>query len=171
MKKEKTDSEIMHELVEYCREGFNSAHPSPFAAVIVETATHKHLVSYRNQVVPDNDPSAHAEVGIVRLACKQLASTSLKGYTLFSTIQPCPMCMSTILWSALDRVVYGTTFEDSTKGEEALFRDYDPHKLEASCGFKCEVTGPVEEKLTRSLLEDPTVAKYLETSWGKDLRF
>ena len=170
MLKQRTDSEIMQQLVAFCRDGFSSGHPSPFAAEIVETSTHKNLVSYRNQVVPDSDPTAHAEVGVVRLACQQLATTSLKGYTLFSTIQPCPMCMTAILWSGLDRVVYGTTFEDPAKGEEALFYGYDPHTIEASCGFECEVNGPVEEKLTRSLLEDPTVAKYLETCRAKDLR-
>lgn len=160
----------MQTLVAYCREGFDSGHPSPFASEIVDTAGHRTLARYRNQVVPDRDPTAHAEVGVIRLACRQLGTTSLKGYTLYSTIQPCPMCMTAVLWAGLDRVVFGTTFEDPAKGQAPLFHRYEPHAFEANCGFDCEVVGPVEEALTRALLDDPVVAAYLEACFANDVR-
>lgn len=61
------------------------------------------------------DPSAHAEVRAIRLATKRLKQISLAGYTLYTTCEPCPMCMSTALWAGLDRVVYGATIADANR--------------------------------------------------------
>ncbi len=63
------------------------------------------LLRALNAVEQECDPSAHAEVRAIRLATKRLKKLSLAGYTLYTTCEPCPMCMSTALWAGLDRVV------------------------------------------------------------------
>ena len=68
-----------------------------------------------NRVGPDHDPSAHAETLTIRLACANLAKASLKGYTLYTTCEPCAMCMACALWSGLDRLVFGATIADAAR--------------------------------------------------------
>jgi len=92
-----------------------TAYPVPFAAEIVHTTTGKRLMRAINAVARQNDPSAHAELRTVRLACRKLGSYSLKGYTLYSTCEPCPMCMANALWAGLDRIVYGVTIADANR--------------------------------------------------------
>ena len=75
----------------------------------------KLLLRALNNVAQEFDPSAHAEVRAIRLATKRLKQLSLAGYTLYTTCEPCPMCMSTALWAGLDRVVYGATIEDANR--------------------------------------------------------
>ncbi len=73
------------------------------------------LLRALNAVKQQNDPTAHAEVRAIRLATRRLKKTSLTGYTLYTTCEPCPMCMSAALWAGLDRVVYGATIEDANR--------------------------------------------------------
>jgi tRNA(Arg) A34 adenosine deaminase TadA len=165
-----TDEERMESLVAFAREGFETTHPSPFAAEVVNTATGDSLVRYRNGIPFEHDPTAHAEVGVIRLATKKLQRTNLKGYTLYTTIHPCPMCMAACLWAALDRVVHGVTIDNPEKGESPLFGPYSADWLESVCAFNCQVDGPVAIDLTRALVDDPVVAKYRELCHEHDLR-
>ncbi|MCX6365389.1 MAG: nucleoside deaminase [Armatimonadetes bacterium] len=105
-----TDEEQMSGLV-----AFASQQTNPFGARIVRTATGEVLIEVANRVSEDIDPSAHAELRAVRLACQKLESLSLAGYTLYTTCEPCPMCMASALWARLDRVVYGATIDDAAK--------------------------------------------------------
>jgi tRNA(Arg) A34 adenosine deaminase TadA len=105
----------MAALANWTARTFATAHPVPFAAEIVHTITGKRLIRALNAVARQNDPSAHAELRTVRLACRKLGSYSLKGYTLYSTCEPCPMCMANALWAELDRVVYGATIADANR--------------------------------------------------------
>src|SRR6202000_1571783 len=82
---------------------------------IVHSRTGKLFYRARNAVMRENDPSSHAELRTVRLACRKLGKPSLAGYTLYSTCEPCPMCMANALWARLDRVVYGATIEDANR--------------------------------------------------------
>jgi tRNA(Arg) A34 adenosine deaminase TadA len=89
-----------------------AAGQSPFAAVIVRgddviAVTH-------NTVWRDTDPTAHAEVNCIRAAAAALRTIALHGCTLFSTTEPCPMCLSAIHWAKIDRVVYGAAIADAT---------------------------------------------------------
>ncbi len=68
-----------------------------------------------NAVRREHDPSSHAETRTVRLACKKLKRTSLAGYTMYSTCEPCAMCMANALWAGLDRVVFGATIADANR--------------------------------------------------------
>ncbi|HEY0258018.1 MAG TPA: nucleoside deaminase [Candidatus Methylacidiphilales bacterium] len=155
-----TDTEIIRGLAEVTRSGFASGHPSPFGSLIVETRTRRLLARKLNQVVPENDPTCHAEVRTIRFAAKKIGSPSLKGYTLYSTCEPCPMCMTACLWAGLDRVVYGTVVRAPDSPRPPLF-DYSAKEFVKKSLFQCVVDGPVEEQLCRALVDDPVVQRYM----------
>jgi tRNA(Arg) A34 adenosine deaminase TadA len=109
------DQRRMTGLVRWTARTLTTAHPVPFAAEIVHTTTGERLMRALNAVAPQNDPSAHAELRTVRRACRKIGSYSLQGYTLYSTCEPCPMCIANALWAGLDRVVYGATIADANR--------------------------------------------------------
>jgi tRNA(Arg) A34 adenosine deaminase TadA len=88
------------------------------------------------------DPTAHAEVHAIRAACRKLKSISLKGHTLYTTCEPCPMCMGAILWAGLDRVVYGATIDDAANYYAQIYT-YSKQMVKKS-DLVCQVDGPVE---------------------------
>jgi tRNA(adenine34) deaminase len=154
-----SDAEIMRGLAQKTRAAFTTNHPSPFGSLVVATGTRELLVRKLNRVVPENDPTCHAEVRTIRFACKKLRSPNLRGYTLYTTCEPCPMCMTACLWAGLDRVVYGTVVRHPGSPHPPLF-DYHARAFVAKTQFKCEVDGPVEEELCRALVDDPVVLEY-----------
>ncbi|MET0929386.1 MAG: nucleoside deaminase [Aeromicrobium sp.] len=86
----------------------------PFGAVIVRDGM---LVSAgQNRVTRDLDPTAHAEVEAIRAACRVVGDFSLAGMTLYTSCEPCPLCVSASLWARLDRVVYAADREDAARG-------------------------------------------------------
>lgn len=86
----------------------------PFGAVIVRDGLV--IATGQNRVTRDLDPSAHAEVCAIRAACRAVESHSLAGATLYTSCEPCPMCLATSLWARLDRVVYAATRDDAAAG-------------------------------------------------------
>ncbi len=84
----------------------------PFGAVIVD-ADRKLVSTGVNEVTLRNDPTAHAEVNAIRAACGVLATFKLNGCTVYSSCEPCPMCLSALYWAGVKRVVYGNTKEDA----------------------------------------------------------
>jgi tRNA(adenine34) deaminase len=109
------DQQRMATLARWTARTLATPHPVPFAAEIVRSANGQRLMRALNAVARQNDPSAHAELRTVRRACRKLGSYSLRGYTLYSTCEPCPMCMANALWAGLDRVVYGATIADANR--------------------------------------------------------
>src|SRR5208282_2184276 len=109
------DEERMAEVVGFTAKTLETSRPVPFVALIVNTKTGERLLRAVNAVSLENDPSSHAELRAVRLACKKLKQFSLAGHTMYSTCEPCPMCMANALWARLDRVVYGATITDASK--------------------------------------------------------
>lgn len=83
----------------------------PFGAVIVKN--NKVVATGTNRVTSENDPTAHAEVTAIRNACKELGTFDLSGCTIYSSCEPCPMCLSAIYWAHLDKLYYGNTKEDA----------------------------------------------------------
>lgn len=83
----------------------------PFGAVIVKDG--KVIASASNSVTIDNDPTAHAEVNAVRAACRSLGAFKLEGCTVYSSCEPCPMCLSALYWAGVARIFYGNTKEDA----------------------------------------------------------
>lgn len=86
----------------------------PFGAVIVDLNDNV-IGTGHNQVVPACDPTAHAEVVCIRNACKSLNTHILKGCTIYTTCEPCSMCLSAIYWARIDKVVYGNTRLDAKR--------------------------------------------------------
>jgi tRNA(Arg) A34 adenosine deaminase TadA len=84
---------------------------TPFGTAIM--AGDQLVAAGHNQVWALTDPTAHAEVTVIRAACRARRSITLEGCTLYSTCEPCPMCMAAIHWARLDRVVYGATIADA----------------------------------------------------------
>ena len=85
----------------------------PFGCVIVKD--NKIIAEGSNKVTSSNDPTAHAEVVAIREACKKLNTFDLSGYELYSNCEPCPMCLSAIYWSHIDKVYYANTRDDAQK--------------------------------------------------------
>jgi len=131
--------------------------PVPFGALIVDTKTGETLIRALNAVARENDPSSHAELRAVRLACKKLKSPSLAGYTMYSTCEPCPMCMANALWARLDRVVYGATIDDAAK--HCLQIHIPAKKVAARSDMDCVVEGPVLRKRCYELFTHPNMLK------------
>ena len=83
----------------------------PFGAVIVRNG--KLIAKGSNRVVPNNDPTAHAEVVAIRNACRELQTFDLSGCTVYASCEPCPMCLSAIYWAGIERVCYANTKRDA----------------------------------------------------------
>ncbi len=86
----------------------------PFGAVIVRDAAP--LSIGQNRVTRDLDPTAHAEVVAIRAACAAVGDFSLTGATLYTSCEPCPLCVSAALWARLDRVVFAADRFDAARG-------------------------------------------------------
>jgi len=127
--------------------------PNPFGCEIVSSATGELLMRAMNAVSAENDPSSHAEVRTMRLACAKLKSPSLKGYTLYTTCEPCPMCMSDALWAGVDRVVYGATIADANRFTRQI--RIPATEVAQRSDMVCEVKGPVEQAACVAIFEDP----------------
>ena len=85
----------------------------PFGSLIV--SDNKIVCEGSNKVTLTNDPTAHGEIVAIRKACKLLNSFSLKGCDLYTSCEPCPMCMSAIYWARIDNVYYANTRDDAKK--------------------------------------------------------
>jgi guanine deaminase len=92
----------------------------PFGAVIAPTAGGPVLARGTNGVTRLCDPTAHAEVVAIRAAGAALSTHDLRGYTLYTSCEPCPMCLAAALWARLDSVIYASTRQDA---EAAGFDD------------------------------------------------
>jgi guanine deaminase len=86
----------------------------PFGAVIVRDG--ELLAEGQNRVTRDMDPTAHAEVQAIRAACRSLGDFSLAGSTLYTSCEPCPLCLSAALWARVDRVVFAADRDDAARG-------------------------------------------------------
>ena len=85
----------------------------PFGSVIVKDE--KIIAEGSNKVTSTNDPTAHGEIVAIRKACKNLNNFNLSGCELYSTCEPCPMCLSAIYWAHIDKVYYANTRDDAKK--------------------------------------------------------
>lgn len=83
----------------------------PFGAVIVRDG--KLIATGANRVTPNNDPTAHAEVMAIRNACSCLQTFDLSGCTVYTSCEPCPMCLSALYWAGIERICYANTKRDA----------------------------------------------------------
>jgi tRNA(Arg) A34 adenosine deaminase TadA len=159
----KLDEARMAELVRFTARSLETDTPVPFGALIIHTATGELLMRALNAVRRENDPSSHAELRAVRKATRKLKSPSLKGYTLYTTCEPCPMCMANALWAGLDRVVFGATIADAGKHCKQI---HVPAKEVARrSDMTCVVVGPVSREECYKLFTHPNMLKVF-ASWN-----
>jgi tRNA(Arg) A34 adenosine deaminase TadA len=155
------DEERMASLAAFTARSLRTERPVPFGSSIVNTRSGEMLVRAVNAVAREFDPSSHAEVRAIRLAAKKLKSISLAGYSLYTTCEPCPMCMSTVLWAGLDRVVYGATIEDASRH----CRQIHIHASEVveRSDMRCKVDGPVLREQCFALFTHPNMLRAFRT--------
>lgn len=104
---------------ENAEKGISKMEGGPFGAVIVDK--NGNIISNgNNKVLIEKDPTAHAEITAIRAACKKLNTYDLSEYILYTSCEPCPMCLSAIIWANIKEVYYGCTKEDAA---EIGFRD------------------------------------------------
>jgi len=161
------DEERMLGLYRFTARTLETVHPIPFGALIVNTRSGEHLMRATNAVARENDPSAHAEVRAVRLACKKLKRPTLAGYTMYSTCEPCPMCMANALWARLDRVVFGATIADANRHCRQIH--LAARQIARRADMACVVEGPVLRKLCCTLFTHPNMQRAFRT-WSTRTR-
>ena len=105
-------NEFMKRAIELSLENVNEG-GGPFGSVIVKD--NKIIAEGSNKVTLSKDPTAHGEIVAVREACKKLDNFNLKGCEIYSTCEPCPMCLSAIYWARIDKIYYANTREDAKK--------------------------------------------------------
>lgn len=104
------DREFMRRAIDLSIENIDMG-GGPFGAVIVRNG--KLIASGTNRVVPNNDPTAHAEVVAIRNACRELETFDLSGCTVYTSCEPCPMCLSALYWAGVERICYANTKRDA----------------------------------------------------------
>ena len=157
------DRERMAEVARFTARTLTTDRPTPFGALIVDSKTGIRLMRAVNAVARESDPSSHAEVRTVRLATKRLKHTSLAGYTMYSTCEPCPMCMANALWAGLDRVVYGATIADANQHCRQI--QIPAREVARRSDMQCEVKGPVLREQCQALFTHPNMLRAFR-SWS-----
>lgn len=117
-------NEFMKIAIDEARFGINHNHGGPFGAVVVKNG--KVIGKGHNRVVANNDPSCHGEIDAIRNACKNINSFDLSGADIYTTGEPCPMCLCSILWANINKIYYGCTINDN---QAIGFRDEKFYEL------------------------------------------
>ena len=104
------DREFMREAIRLANESVKRG-GGPFGAVIVKDG--KIVAGSSNRVTIDLDPTAHAEVNTIREACRRLGTFDLSGSVIYTSCEPCPMCLGAIYWAHIDRIYYGNNRKDA----------------------------------------------------------
>lgn len=110
----------MQEALKEAYEGISNNHGGPFGAII--TKNNKIIGRGHNRVLLDNDCTCHGEIMAIKDACKNLKSYKLNDCQIYTTAEPCPMCLGAILWSGINEIYFGCSKEDT---ETIGFNDKD----------------------------------------------
>ncbi len=102
---------FMKRAIELSREHMNLNHGGPFGAVVVKDG--KIISEGWNNVTSSNDPTAHAEVMAIRQACTKLNSFDLYGCEIYTSCEPCPMCLAAIYWARIEKIYFANTRKDA----------------------------------------------------------
>lgn len=149
-----TKEEIMRKAIELSKDNVKNG-GGPFAAIIAKDG--EIVATGLNRVTASCDPTAHAEVSAIRSATAKLKTHNLTGYEIYTTCEPCPMCLGAIYWARLDRMYYGN---NKTDAKNIGFDDsfiYDEIALE-----------PDKRKLPSEILLRAEAIKAFEAWAGKE---
>jgi guanine deaminase len=110
-REERAEERFMREAIGLAREGMRAGRGGPFGAVVVREG--RIVGRGANCVLSDRDPTAHAEIVAIRDACRCLGTHELSECTVYSSCEPCPMCLAALYWARVDRLWYAATKEDA----------------------------------------------------------
>ena len=105
------DTDYMKRAIELSKNNMEKGCGGPFGAIIVKDG--KVIGEGWNKVTSSNDPTAHAEVEAIRDACKKLKNFDLSGAEIYTSCEPCPMCLSAIYWARLSKIYFANTKKDA----------------------------------------------------------
>jgi guanine deaminase len=105
------DEQFMRRAIEIAQNGIDANTGGPFGSVVVKDG--RIIGEGCNRVTSDNDPTAHAEIVAIRAACEDLGSFQLEGCAIYTSCEPCPMCLGAIYWARPERVFFAGTRDDA----------------------------------------------------------
>lgn len=111
MNQEDTHKKYMQLAIAEAKEGIMNNHGGPFGTVIVKDG--EIIATGHNRVLINHDPTAHGEIEAIRAAGQRLHTFDLSGCTLYTTGEPCHMCLCACMWANIDKIYYGCTIEDN----------------------------------------------------------
>ncbi len=120
-----THEDHMRRAIVLSREHMQANQGGPFAAVVVRDG--EIVGEGWNQVTSMNDPTAHAEIVAIRAACERLGTFSLEGAAIYTTCEPCPMCLAAIYWARIPAMYYANTTQDAEAAgfdDGAFYREF-----------------------------------------------
>jgi len=127
------DNPFMARAIQLAVENVRSASGGPFGAVVVRDGGI--VAEGANQVTSSNDPTAHAEVLAIRAACAKLKTFELHGCDIYTSCEPCPMCLGAIYWARLSRIYFASAAADASKAgfdDSLIYREIaQPHAQRA----------------------------------------
>ncbi|ELR72033.1 Guanine deaminase [Fulvivirga imtechensis AK7] len=146
----------MREAIRLSIHNVESGNGGPFGAVVVKDG--KIIAHGTNQVTATNDPTAHAEVVAIRKACEILGSFQLDGCEIYTSCEPCPMCLGAIYWARPDKIYYANTKED------AAAINFDDQFIYD------EIERPISERklFTQQMLRDEAIEAFKKWSESSD---
>lgn len=121
-----TEEIFMRRAIELAQHGVKSNAGGPFGAVIVKNG--EIVGEGWNQVTSTNDPTAHAEVVAIRNACQKLGTFNLQGCVIYTSCEPCPMCLGAIYWARIEKIYYACTREDAASigfDDDFIYKEID----------------------------------------------
>lgn len=122
---------------------------APYGAVIVKD--NQIVAKAHNTVRRDNDPSAHAEMNVIRQMTNKINSPSLAGYTLYATAEPCPMCATACIWAGIDEIIIGASIQELISCNQSQIN------------LACEeiiAKGPKDIKVTKGVMQQQCLALF-----------
>jgi len=130
------DLKFLKEAIDLAAEHSSDGRCGPFGAVVARCS--EVVGRGFNMVVESQDPTAHAEIAAIREACERLDTHDLSGCTLYTSCEPCPMCLGAIYWAGIDRVVYAASRSDAARAgfdDEFLYAEVSLAPTERSMPF------------------------------------
>lgn len=132
----------------------------PFGAIVVRDG--EVIGKGINRVTAELDPTAHAEVVAIREACRTISDFSLAGTTLYSSCEPCPLCLSASLWARVDRVVYAADRHDAARAgfDDAVFHEVISSQGDADVVQVVQMALPTAQRPFEAWLDNPRRIPY-----------
>ncbi len=156
----KRAEQLMRRAIELGRQGMQAGDGGPFGAVIARDG--QIIGEGWNRVVATSDPTAHGEIVAIREACRRTGTFTLEGCELYTSGEPCPMCLGAIYWARLDRVFYGFSVEDAARigFDDRFIYDELAKPLDARAIPANQVLGGEALDVLKVYAADPTRMKY-----------